>query len=324
MFRFSFIAPLALLLTSCAAHAQSITCNWTDNSNNESGFSIERASSLDGPFGAPIATVDTNVTTFTDTGLTVGDLACYRVRAWNDIGFSGYSNIACATVKALPVPTDQVSLACAQTTGDPSLALWYKFDNDANDSSGNNRTGIAAGAATYATGKVGLALSLTGTDGRVRSPLTSSPTVSTVMVWAKRSGAGGGSLGRMFDKRTSGLEVETFYNDDPTAVYRYIRCWSSTCGSWTIPQPGLNVWHHIAIVYDSSLATNDPKIYLDGVAQVITQKNQPSGTLSTNADPYVVGNRGAADRGWNGMLDDFRIYSKALSQADIQKAMAGQ
>lgn len=323
MFRLSFVVLFALLCMVGSTHAQTITCTWNDNSDNESTFVVEGATCETCAFTWRGA-VDANHTTFTATGLSVGSTQCFRVYASNMIGNSDYSNIACTTVKELGTSDEQVTIVCSPTPADTSPALWYKFDGNANDSSGNNRTGIAAGAASYATGKVGLALSLTGTDGRVRSPLTSSPTVSTVMVWAKRSGAGGGSLGRMFDKRTNGGEVEVLYNDDASAAYRYIRCWSNTCGNWIIPQPGVNVWHHIAIVYDASLATNDPKIYLDGVAQLVTQKNEPAGTLSTNADPYVVGNRGAADRGWSGGLDDFRIYSKALSQADIQKAMAGQ
>jgi hypothetical protein len=97
--------------------------------------------------------------------------------------------------------------------------------------------------------------------------------------------------------------------------------WSGGVGSWTIPQPSADDWHHIAVVYDSSSAANAPQIYVDGIAQVVTQETAPKGTPLTNTDPYVIGNRGAGDQGWRGLLDELWIYDAALTAAQIQTAM---
>lgn len=67
---------------------------WTDASNNEDAFHIERASS--GAF-AEIATVGANVVGYSDTTVTAGTSYTYRVRARNAAGFSGYSGTASAT-----------------------------------------------------------------------------------------------------------------------------------------------------------------------------------------------------------------------------------
>jgi hypothetical protein len=76
-----------------AVHAASLRIAWKDNSTNETGFKIERRSG--GAF-IQIGTVGPNVTSHTDSGLTVGTSYCYRVRAFNSTGSSRPSNEACA------------------------------------------------------------------------------------------------------------------------------------------------------------------------------------------------------------------------------------
>jgi hypothetical protein len=60
----------------------SITLNWQDNSNDETGFHIERALAVSGPWGLA-GTVEANVTSFSDSGLVAGTTYYYRVSAFN-------------------------------------------------------------------------------------------------------------------------------------------------------------------------------------------------------------------------------------------------
>jgi len=87
-------APSAL---SATAGKRKITLSWSDNSNNESGFKIER--STDGVNFSQIATTGANTTSYTNSSLTTGTTYHYRVRAYNDAGDSAYSNTATATSK---------------------------------------------------------------------------------------------------------------------------------------------------------------------------------------------------------------------------------
>lgn len=89
-------APSKLKLT--AISRSQINLSWLDNSNNESGFMIER--SLDGINFTQIAMVGPNVQTWSATGLLAGTRYYFRVRAWNSGGNSAYSNIA--NVKTKP------------------------------------------------------------------------------------------------------------------------------------------------------------------------------------------------------------------------------
>ena len=73
-----------------------IDLTWTDNSGYEAGFKIERKTGTGGTY-SEIATVDSGVTSYSDTGLSEGSLHIYRVRAYHSGGTSLYSNEASST-----------------------------------------------------------------------------------------------------------------------------------------------------------------------------------------------------------------------------------
>jgi hypothetical protein len=103
---FFLITPLA---RPGETHAAPLQLSWADNSNNEDGFKVERATGATGTF-AQIALAGSNVTSLADSGVTAGTNYCYRVRAYNAGGDSAYSNAACATAA---VTTVNLSIAKA-------------------------------------------------------------------------------------------------------------------------------------------------------------------------------------------------------------------
>ena len=85
-------------LQALAISSSEITLGWVDNSNDEDRFKIER--STDGTTFTEIATVGANLTAYTDTGLFASTIYTYRVRAFNSVGDSGYTNMASAATQA--------------------------------------------------------------------------------------------------------------------------------------------------------------------------------------------------------------------------------
>jgi hypothetical protein len=84
-------------LSAEATSANQIDLSWTDNSNNEEGFQVERCAEKGKcRTFVEITQVGTGIKTFSDTQLAPGSVYSYRVRAFNSGGNSGYSN----TVKA--------------------------------------------------------------------------------------------------------------------------------------------------------------------------------------------------------------------------------
>ena len=81
-------------LTAAVARNGQVTLNWKDNSNNETGFQIERSS--DGNVFTTIATVATNIRKYKNVTAAVGETYFYRVVAKNNVGLSNYSNVVTA------------------------------------------------------------------------------------------------------------------------------------------------------------------------------------------------------------------------------------
>lgn len=91
-------------LTATPLSGRRMLLRWTDNSNNETYFRIER--SISGGAFREIGAVGTNITRYTDSGLTAGRTYTYRVRAYRSGaggGFSAYSNQTSAVAILRPV-----------------------------------------------------------------------------------------------------------------------------------------------------------------------------------------------------------------------------
>lgn len=158
-----------------------------------------------------------------------------------------------------------------------------------------------------------------GVGAKLTTSLSAHAAKRTYSLWTYRRGDGGGGFGRMFDKRTAGSEVETFHNRASGSAngntYMYTRTFSGTSGFWTIPRPSANAWHHLCVVYEA-VAGSNPAIYTDGVQQAVTG-GPTSGSPVTNADAYVIGNRGNDNaRAWDGRLAEFAIWNELLSAAE--------
>lgn len=89
-----------------AATGTVATLSWSDMSNNEDGFKIERSCTGEANF-TEVGRVGPNVTTFAnqlDNTVLGGKTCAYRVAAFNSAGNSAYSNVA-SMVVPLPPPT---------------------------------------------------------------------------------------------------------------------------------------------------------------------------------------------------------------------------
>lgn len=106
------VAPAAPSNLAASASGTQVTLSWTDNSNNETDFRIERKTGAAGSY-SQIGTVGANTSTYTDAGLSNGTTYFYRVRACNAGGCSTYSNEASAT-------TAPAAIAPSATTGGAS------------------------------------------------------------------------------------------------------------------------------------------------------------------------------------------------------------
>ncbi|MFH1881675.1 MAG: LamG-like jellyroll fold domain-containing protein [Planctomycetota bacterium] len=200
---------------------------------------------------------------------------------------------------------------------DPSLVGWWTFDEGtgdiAADSSGNGNDGTLHGPVEWTTeGKLGGAMKFTGPYNYVlveNSPELNPTDAITIAAWINPSWTGNN---RILQKGTSDNQ------------YRLIKEWGdntkfhlSGVGA-LFPQgvlPPLGEWTHFAATYDGSAM----KMYFDGL---VVAEMSASGDIATSDEPIFIGNKHStapAGDEFNGILDDVRIYNRALSQSEIKR-----
>lgn len=103
----------------------------------------------------------------------------------------------------------------------------------------------------------------------------------------------------------------------------YIRSFASS-GGWTSPTntPALSEWSHIVVTFDSSIASNDPIIYINGAAVVVTESSTPSGSaISLQGATIDIGNASSLSVPYGGCFDgkifDPRIYNRILTADEV-------
>jgi hypothetical protein len=202
----------------------------------------------------------------------------------------------------------------------------YKFDttNRGFDSSkqGGNKA-LASGNPVLTTGRVGNAMSFNGTTDyftmrhRLSSEMHGAPAV-TVAFWMRNDT----SSGSIFSTCIDGLRVGTEIKLAPGKIILGGRsATADTYQSKSFNFSGTGAWVHVVAVFDSN--GNDLKLYLNKIAQSGT------GAVSFGSRRYTVsypdapdslgrhsGNSGAEVL-YDGLLDEVRVYKRALSQTEI-------
>lgn len=103
-------------LAADSVTSDKVVLEWNDNSNNESGFRIDR--STGGGAYTEIATVGSDVVKYSDATVEPGTTYTYRIRAYNGFGNSAYSNLLAVSVPTAVIPP----------TTTPATTLVYKID----------------------------------------------------------------------------------------------------------------------------------------------------------------------------------------------------
>jgi len=126
-------------LVALAVSSSQINLTWQDNSSNETGFMVQRASGSGGPW-TQIGIVGANVTSCAHTGLTASTTYFYRVCAYNGSGNSVYSSVTSASTPAAPdttAPSVPAGVVASATSTSQVSVSW----NVSTDSGGSGLAG---------------------------------------------------------------------------------------------------------------------------------------------------------------------------------------
>ena len=82
---------------------------------------------------------------------------------------------------------------------------------------------------------------------------------------------------------------------------------------------GVNEWHHISATFSVQVL----KLYVDGVLMA-SYTGTSAGPIKTSTLPLFLGGNPLWGEFFAGVLDDVKIYNRALTQAEISTMAAGK
>ncbi len=216
-----------------------------------------------------------------------------------------------------------VNVTVSNTATFPGLVAAYGFDEGSGttvgDQSGSGNTGTIVNA-TWAvgTGKFGNALSFNGTNAAVTIPDANSLDLTTGMTleaWVKPSVAGGGVWRTVAFKENTSYYAYALYANTGTNVPSGNGVISGTDRDIRAAA-GLatNTWAHLAVTYDGSVLA----LYVNGVQAATVLA---SGPLTTTTGALKIGGNAIWGEWFNGLIDEVRVYNKALTAAQITTDM---
>ena len=242
---------------------------------------------------------------------------------------ANFSELA-ARIEALEARLNRCN--CGDVTD--GLVAYYKFEGDANDSSGNGYNGTEYGGVEYVDGVIGKAAKFDGVDDYIRNNDFSFSTTSdfTISIWIKPKqdtewyipimSIHQGDIGykNFGDKQIGLMMYQNFVFQGLQSANNgengnYVRSYS---------QEGSD-WYHVVYIVKNGIGD----IYLNGNIKTNESVNNRSdlgvdivnGYLEIGALNFWGSGDGWSDNGrdkkWYGYIDDLRIYNRALSESEI-------
>jgi hypothetical protein len=217
------------------------------------------------------------------------------------------------------------------------LALGFEeiSGNAVTDSSAAPMNGTLGSGATAPTrvagGKIGRALSFDGGDALgiadvagSKLDLTSGMTLEAwvrpasmngweSVIYKERGGVGTGLLSYALYAHDGGSST-------PPAGYVRTSSGGPDRGIQGPPRLPLNTWSHIAVTYTTAAGGSTLRYYVNG-ALVTTLSGPNQNILAGNQPLRIGGSNAQISEGFNGLIDEVRVYNRALSAGEITTDM---
>jgi len=208
-----------------------------------------------------------------------------------------------------------------QLSAADGLVLYYNFENgNANDVSGYNKHGTNNGAAFVNDPIKGKVASFDGTNDFIK--LLSFNGINaksfTISFWMKSNLNDAGLAQKQsaflyYNNLQSGMDVYFYQHSSAKTAFTMLKLNPETGAAANFDidiEP--NIWRHITGVYDKP--TNTMKLYADGLLV-----NTKTGIGDVTALGELFIGRSPYGNYFGGMIDDVRIYDRALSQSEINE-----
>ncbi len=220
------------------------------------------------------------------------------------------------------------TIAEAVNPGTNGLVASYSMENNVLDGSGNGHNGTIVGTPTYTQGMSGhgMAMLFNGTSDAVdigNSTAFNFTGSFTISVWAKlnawSTGWGYTMVGNRGESDKGGWQIRRYSGTGGRFCFttRGVSNDDFYSNAYPIPQ---NEWVNFTCVYDSVAFTKT--IYINGMLDrtINLTGTTKTVTATTGIDTYIGARANTGNTGpenfFNGLLDDIRIYNRALSAGE--------
>ncbi|NQV32258.1 MAG: LamG domain-containing protein, partial [Phycisphaeraceae bacterium] len=182
---------------------------------------------------------------------------------------------------------------------DPNLVTYYAFEGNANDSQGNYN-GTPTGDPVYTSGVAGQALVLDNVDDLIVNTFDAEVTwpAYSVSLWVKTDLFNQDLYSSLFNNNSSGADFQIEVNGND--IYGYRGGGNGQLG------PVTSDWVHLTVTCDGT----QTHLYYNGLfVRTVNEAQTQFGQIAIGA------NRGMTNL-FGGILDEVRVYNRALSNAE--------
>jgi glucose/arabinose dehydrogenase len=186
------------------------------------------------------------------------------------------------------------------------------------DASGNLNTGVLTNGPTWTTGRYGNAISFDGVNDFVTAPDSASldlTTTGTIEAWVRLNAVG--RWHGLIAKGNANTDAAHNYALEVTNLNR-ARCILGNGTSFQVLDSTVTfaagTFRHLACTWNGTTLA----LYVDGALNASTAQTM---TPAGNTAPLSLGQFGGNSDQLSGILDEVRIYSRALAVAEIQADM---
>jgi hypothetical protein len=293
-------------VTLSAASAQAVSVNWSTANGTATAGSDYAA-------GSGTLTIPAGATSGTITVAVTGDTAVEANETF-------LVNLA-APVNATLTDAQGQGTITNDDAATGGLVAAYGFEEGtgtaAADSSGTGNNGVLNGPAWTAAGKFGGALSFDGVNDWVTIADANSLDLSsrlTLEAWIRPTSIADWSSVILKERGTGGLAYSLYAADGanrPPSAYIYRSRDVAAVGTAALPP---NAWSHLAATYDGA----NVRLYVNGALAATTAI---TGNIAATTNPLRIGGNAVWGEFFSGLIDEVRVYNRALSLAEVQADM---
>jgi len=196
--------------------------------------------------------------------------------------------------------------------GNANLVVSYSFENNVQDGSGKGLNGTIRGNPAFVEGIAGMALSFDGVNDYVDLGNNAAFDITeqiTLSAWVNTNDAGNGQHNPYVGKGDQTYAIK-HASSNTIEFFIYDAGWYTA--NVRVDSSFNGEWHHVLGTYDGS----ELKTYVDGVLGA-TVAHQ--GTIDIQTHNLTIAmNSQETDRFYEGVIDEVKIYNRALSPAEVR------